>query len=142
MSKQVTRPATVRKARTAAPSATVRLYALLPGMRPTSGPRLLSHTAAALEILGITRTRSAPALRLVALIGDTAYTYHTKKIGTLEVVGENVRLSKHGHETFSAREADGKAPRHLIDAFKAVFVTGKANPDAQVQQHHIATTAA
>jgi hypothetical protein len=61
MSKQVTRPATVRKARTAAPSATVRLYALLPGMRPTSGPRLLSHTAAALEILGITRTRSAPA---------------------------------------------------------------------------------
>ena len=68
--------------------------------------------------------------------------WETTKVGTLEVVGENVRLSKHGHETFAAREAEGKAPRHLIDAFKAVFVTGKANPDAQVQQHHIATTAA
>ena len=52
MSKQVTRPATVRKARTAAPSATVRLYALLPGMRPTSGPRLLSHQFVCPDELG------------------------------------------------------------------------------------------
>lgn len=139
MSKQVTRPAVARKARTASFAPPVKVYALLPGMRPKSGERLFAHTAAALEVLGITRTHSAPALRLAALIGPTAYKWHTVTLGTLEPVGENVRLTKVGQETFSARERDGLAPRHLIDAFKAVFSTGRASVQAQVYQHHIST---
>lgn len=141
MSKQVTRPAVARKARTASFTPPVKVYALLPGMRPKSGERLFAHTAAALEVLGVTRTRSAPAVRLEALIGHTAYKWHVARLGTLELIDTNVRLTKIGQETFAARERDGLAPRHLIDAFKAVFSTGRASVQAQVQQHHISTIA-
>lgn len=141
MTRQITRQVTARKLRTTS-TAPLKVYVLLPGFRPKSGNRLYAHTAAALEVLGITRTRSAPISRLISLIGHTAFTWHATKLGTLEPVGENVKLSKIGSEVFTARERDGIAPRHLIDAFKMVFITGKPNEEAQVLQHHISQVTA
>lgn len=137
--KQISRPATARKQRASTFTPPLVLYAILPGMRPRSGQRLMARTAAALEVLGISRTRSANTERLVSLIGHTAYKWHATKLHTLEEVGDNIKMTKLGAETFSAREKEGMAPRTLIDAFKAVFTTGKGNDTAQVRQHHIST---
>ena len=148
--KQVTRPtpatrasATVRQvnrrvSKTAAvTTAPAKLFALIASMRPVSGPRLYSHTIAALEVLGITTATKASAPRLQALIGPRAFSYHTKVTHNLEVAGETVKLSSTGDEFFQAREEEGKAPRDLIDAFVTVFRTGKPSKTAEVKAHHI-----
>lgn len=129
----------VNRAR-AVPSRPSKLFALIAGMRPVSGPRLYAHTIAALEMLGISRTSPASADRLQAMIGPRAMSYHAKVTHNLEVKGDNVKLSRTGVEFFQAREADGKAPRDLIDAFKAVFRTGKPSDAAEVKAHHIGAT--
>lgn len=141
--RQVTRPAatvrqvTRRTTGTVAPTAPSKLFALVAGMRPSSGPRLFAHTIAALEMLGVTRAQAASSERVQAMIGPRAFSYHAKVMRNLEVKGDNVKLSRVGAEFFAARETDGKAPRNLIDAFKTVFRTGKPSIAAEVQAHHI-----
>lgn len=119
---------------TAAPS---KLFALVAGMRPSSGPRLYAHTIAALEMLGVTRSTAAPAERVQAMIGPRALQYHTTVTHNFERKGDNVKLSRTGEEFFAARETEGKAPRNLIDAFKAVIRSGRPSIAAEVQAHHI-----
>lgn len=138
--KQVTRTVTARTTRNATAAPPLKIFVLLPGMRPTSGPRLRAHTAAALEILGITENKAAPVERLQALIGPTALKWHTSTLHTLQQVGPQAKLTRHGKETFLAREKEGSAPRALIDAFKAVFSTGKPSAMAEVKAHHISAT--
>lgn len=141
--KQITRSAaTVRQVnrratRPTAVTAPSKLFALVAGMRPVSGPRLYAHTIAALEVLGVTCNTKASAPRLFALIGPRAFSYHSKVTRSLAVTGETVKLTRTGDEFFEAREADGKAPRDLIDAFASVFRTGKPNATAEVKAHHI-----
>lgn len=141
--KQATRPATTvrqvnrRTTRTATPTAPSKLFALVAGMRPVSGPRLYAHTIAALEVLGVTCSTKASAPRLLALIGPRAFSYHAKVTRNLAVTGETVKLTRTGDEFFQAREAEGKAPRDLIDAFVSVFRTGKPSVAAEVKAHHI-----
>lgn len=143
--KQTTRTAvaTVRQvnrraSRTTAPSVVpAKLFALVAGMRPVSGPRLYAHTIAALEVLGVTRSSKASAPRLLALIGPRAFSYHSKVTHNFDVAGETVKLSRTGEEFFRARETDGKAPRDLIDAFASVFRTGEPSLTAEVKAHHI-----
>lgn len=120
-----------------APAAPAKLFALVAGMRPVSGPRLYAHTIAALEVLGVTRSSKGSAPRLLALIGPRAFSYHSKVTHNLDVAGETVKLTRTGEEFFQARETDGKAPRDLIDAFVSVFRTGKPSLTAEVKAHHI-----
>lgn len=124
----------------ASTTAPAKLFALVAGMRPSKGPRLFSHTIAALEMLGISRTTAAPAERLEALIGPRALKYHATTTHNFDVKGDSVKLSRTGVEFFQAREVEGKAPRTLIDAFKAVLKTGKPSVEAEVQAHHIHST--
>ena len=127
-----------RAQRTApAPAVPTKLFSLVAGMRPVSGPRLYAHTTAALEVLGITCSNAASAPRLRALIGISAFLHHSKVSNSFEVSGESVKLTTTGDELFQAREASGKAPRDLIDAFISVFRTGKPNATASVKAHHI-----
>lgn len=135
MSKQVTRQVAATRAVASVPG---RVYVLIPGMRPKSGERLLAHTAAALEVLGLLRGKTAPVTRVQAIIGHTAVSYHTQKLHTMEVTGTTLRVTPAGKEMFAAREKENLVSRSLIDAFKAVFTTGKANEEAQVKAHHIA----
>ena len=127
-----------RAQRTApAPAVPARLFALVAGMRPASGPRLYAHTIAALEVLGITRNAKGSAPRLLAMIGPRALSYHSTVTRNFSVAGETVKLSRSGEEFFQARVESGKAPRELIDAFVSVFRTGEPNTTAEVKAHHI-----
>ena len=143
--KQSTRQVTLRPQKARAATRTTvttpdKVFALIAGMRPASGPRLYAHTVAALEVLYVTRTHAAPSGRLQALIGPRAMDYHTHTTQNLEVAGASVKLSRTGAEFFAARVKEGKAPRSLVDAFKSVFLTGAPNDDAQVKAHHISAT--
>lgn len=137
MTAQITRPVTKRAVRAAPFTPPATLFVLLPGMRPVAGDRLLAHTHAALEVLGLMQARPAPTARVVALIGPRAFAYHSKVLHSLEAVGATTRLTKAGLALMSAREKEGKVSRELVDAFRAVFVTGKASETAQVARHHI-----
>lgn len=152
--KQTTRQVQLRKAKTRHPS-TLRsstldtpetFHVLVQGMRPASGPRLYAHTIAALEVLGLfisskaSRRTVVPSARLQAFIGPRAFDYHTRTAANMKVVPTGVQLTATGHEFFTARVTDGRAPAELIDAFVSVFRTGKPNETAQVKAHHIAAT--
>lgn len=115
-----------------------KLFVYLQGQRPTSGPRLWSHTQAALEVLGMTKGAAVLRNVLVTVVGQRAVDYHTASENFSETTGR-IALTSRGIKTFELRTQDKKYDAELTDAFKAMFLKGKAsekhhiNPDALIQ---------
>lgn len=121
---------------TAVTKATVKLFVLLQGARPTSGPRLASHTQAALEVLGLSVGLAVRKNALVSVIGSRAVGYHLDETN-FEERGGGVSLSPLGKRVFDMRTKADKYDPKLTDAFKAMMLKGKASPAYRISEDNL-----
>lgn len=98
-------------------------FALMAGVRPTSGSNLYAHTQAVLELTGMIKGKGAKKATLAMVMGETAVRYNIKE-GKFELneKGEIV-LTAGGAAQFAARKVEAAT----VEAFKALLSTGKPN---------------
>lgn len=94
------------------------VFVFAAGARPSSGPRLFAHTAAALKLLGMENGRKVPRESLVTVVGDKAVKYHTEG-GNMERDEGNIGLTKAGITTFAERKVDASLVQAFLDAFQS-----------------------
>ena len=95
--------------------------------RPTSGPLLWAHTAAWLELSGLSAGKSFAKREAIAVAGATAVNYHIGK-GTFEQVGDKIKLTAAGKLHF--RTLADKIDPEQQKAFAAILKGGK--PDGAI----------
>ena len=142
---KMTTPATKADAQVVAPKAqavakvagtVVKLFVLLQGARPTSGPRLWSHTQAAFEVLGMDKGMPVNKNALVSVIGQRAVGYHIE-LSNFEEKGSKVALSDIGKKNFALRTADKRYDQKQTDAFTAMFLKGKESSDYSIRKDNL-----
>ena len=98
-------------------------FALMAGVRPTSGANLYAHTQAVLELTGMIKGKGAKKSMLAMVMGETAVRYNMKE-GKFEINDKGeVVLTAGGAAQFAARKVDAAT----VEAFKALLSTGKPN---------------
>lgn len=117
-------------------STVLRLYVLLQGARPTSGPRLWSHTQAAMEVLGMASGLPVKKNALVSVIGQRAVGYHID-LANFEEKGHNVSLTPTGKKVFSMRTTEKKYDEKQTAAFKAMFLKGKESTEYSIHSGNL-----
>lgn len=134
----ITAPKAVPKPATMATvaKATLKLFVLLQGARPTSGPRLVSHTQAALEVLGLAEGHTVRKNALVSVIGPRAVGYHLE--GTnFDEKGGAVSLTPRGKREFELRTKGKTYDPKLTAAFKTMFLKGKGTPAYSIHEDNL-----
>lgn len=98
-------------------------FALMAGVRPTSGANLYAHTQAVLELTGMVKGKGAKKSLLALVMGETAVRYNMKEGKfNLNEKGEIV-LTAGGAAQFAGRKVEAAT----VEAFKALLSTGKPN---------------
>ena len=112
--------------------APVHLIAI--GDRPQSGKRLYAHTHAALALFGMldASTPEAPRAAVLAFLGDTAVSYHTRERNFVDGKDGMIRLTPAGRNKFLNRVASGQVDTKMAMAFQSLFIDGKADPSLAV----------
>lgn len=123
----ITRPATKPAAKTAVKATGSTFWAIAPAVRPDRGNALMSHTHAALQVLGVLE-RPAPKNAVSAFIGDAAISYH-KRQGNMDVSAGKVGLTAIGMALLQHRLVEGSSDQGTIDAYVEVMTKG---PKAKV----------
>lgn len=122
------KPAAKRTASKPAPVKTEIRYAIQDFARPRAGAALIAHTAAFLELSGLSDGKALPKAQAVRIIGARAVQYHTDN-GNFQQTPEGLKLTEKGEFFFISRAADPE----LMAAFREVFTTGKINATANVK---------
>lgn len=130
------RRAVTAKAATKAAPGSIKLFVLLTAARPVSGPRLWSHTQAALEVLGMTAGRAVPEASVSAVIGGRAITYHVGS-GNMEHTGERVRLTDSGQRNFAVRTENKAYDPKMTAAFHAMLVKGTVSAEYSIHKTNL-----
>ena len=109
---------------------------LVDGALPTAGPRLMAHTHAALEFLGLLTGKSALRSAAERLMGHTAITYHVTA-RNMEARAETVKLTAKGLKSFKARVDTGRVDLDLAAAFLAAISKGRPSVAYSIQADHL-----
>lgn len=121
------------------------VYSIAIDARPTSGQRLAAQTHAALTVMGMLEPErpAVPKSLILALMGQTAVTYHTRERNIESAPNNMLRLSIAGRNKFVNRLAEGKVNAELSNAFVELFTKGKALEITGIAQAQVfaATTA-
>lgn len=93
-------------------------------VRGTGAHKLFAHTAAWLELTGLIHGESAP-VEVIAALGGSALTYHTKQ-GNMEQSAGQVTLTSKGIAKFKAREVGGHGAyaKEDQDAYMQMMIAG------------------
>ena len=118
------KPAPVAAQQTRAPKAKLA-YCILQGYRPMSGAALFAHTAAFIELTGMS-SHAVPRATVTRAMGQTAVKHHTRSTYFFDETEKGLIVSAIGKAAFALRHIDPE----LKAGFIAVLTTGK--PDARV----------
>ena len=105
-------------------------YCILQGYRPMSGSALFAHTAAFIELTGMTSKPVARAL-VARCMGATAVKHHTRSTYFFDETEKGLIVSAIGKAAFALRHIDPE----LKAGFIAVLTMGK--PDARVLKNQL-----
>lgn len=130
------RRAVTAKAGTKAAPGSIKLFVLLTSARPVSGPRLWSHTQAALEVLGMTTGKPVMRESVALVIGGRAIGYHVTN-GNMADKGERVHLTESGIRNFAARTEHKAYEREMTDAFRAMLLKGTASQTYSIHKTNL-----
>lgn len=100
--------------------------------RPSSGPLLWAHTAAWLELSGMTAGKAFSKRDAIHVAGATAINYHLTK-GTFEQVGDKIKLTAGGKHHFRTMADDGKIDPDQKAAFVALMKTGRTQAAVSIK---------
>jgi hypothetical protein len=98
-------------------------YHIAQGFRPMSGAKLFAHTAAFLDLSGISEKKPVARALAVRVMGQTAVKYHTER-GNFHHAAEGLFLTVIGTEYLRKMRA---VDPELRAAFVEVLSTGKPN---------------
>lgn len=104
-------------------------YGIADYARPQHGAALFAHTAAFLQLSGITDGKAYPKAKATQVIGATAVKYHSAN-GNLSQTADGLTLTDKGRAFFAAR---GEADKELLAAFTKVLTTGELDDRANVK---------
>lgn len=127
--KTVAKPAVKRAAKTTPKASTPTLaYAIVDYARPTAGNALAAHTAAFLELSGMSYGKACPKATATKVIGARAVQYHTNN-GNMDATDTGLALTPKGVAFFSSRTVDAEQ----LKAFTAYMATGQLNDAVNVK---------
>ncbi len=108
-----------------------KLFVLIQGARPVSGPALVSHTHAAFTVLGMLNGAKVKKNIVAAVMGVRAIGYHLG-LNNFEAVGPALKISDIGQRVFNLRVTGKTYQPKLTDAYVAMFLRGKTSDEFHI----------
>jgi hypothetical protein len=96
--------------------------------RPVAGVHLVAHTAAFMELTGMSATKAVPGALVRKVMGQSAVAYHTAR-GNFEDTEAGLKLTSTGAAHFALRSVS----KELKAGFVAVLSKGETNEAAGVK---------